>query len=309
MNGRRVAAVILNWNLPMETVACAVSLREQNYSPLTMIVVDNGSVDDSVDVIHRLVPDAKLIALDRNRGYAGGMNAGISEALALGADYVMLLNNDVRLRPGALETLVKAAEARRTAGALGAVTLSEDDPPRVLFAGGWTLLGGSWHMHSFRAATRIRRVDWLEGSVMLLRSSALRAVGLLDESFFLYGEDVELCQRLVSQDFTIVIVPEAQAVHRTSSSFSAAPWVRAYYLARGKVLLARRSDGIVKLCLAAQIGIPIGAVWSALRSLIGEAPWQTIGAQLRGVWDGLQGRTGLVDRYIPVPPDRHTLGP
>ena len=107
----RVTAVVLSWNGKEETLECLRSLGEATYPALSVVVVDNDSSDDVGDAVAEGFPQARVIRLPENRGFAGGVNAGLDAALETGADHVLLLNNDATVEPGFLEPLVAAVAA------------------------------------------------------------------------------------------------------------------------------------------------------------------------------------------------------
>jgi len=105
----RVTAVVLSWNGTEQTLACLRSLSAATYPALSAVVVDNDSTDDVAAAVAEAFPDVRVIRLEENRGFSGGVNAGLEAALADGADHVLLLNNDATVEPGFLEPLVAAA--------------------------------------------------------------------------------------------------------------------------------------------------------------------------------------------------------
>ena len=127
--------IVLNWNRPDDTIECVESLLVQTYSNITIWVVDNGSTDDSVERIRSHFPEVELVRSETNRGFAGGNNLGIREALAAGADYVWMLNNDTVVAPEAIEKLVDLAETEEQVGAVGARVVYHDDPPKLGLGG------------------------------------------------------------------------------------------------------------------------------------------------------------------------------
>jgi len=144
-------------------------------------------------------PGAELIAVPENLGFAGGANLGIRRALTAGADFVLLLNNDATVEPGCLGELLRVALGRERVAAVGAKVLAADDPARL-----WSAYGRL----TYRAAlvelvghgepdgprfAAVLEVDWVPGCAMLLARTALEEVGLLDERFFAYHEDVDWC--------------------------------------------------------------------------------------------------------------------
>src|SRR6478672_1715045 len=107
---RRVAVVVLSWNGKDDTLQCLASLAGVQYEPLEVIVVDNGSSDGSPEAVEAEFPDAVVIRMGLNAGFAGGVNAGIEAAIERGAAAVLLLNNDMVVEPGFLGPLVAALE-------------------------------------------------------------------------------------------------------------------------------------------------------------------------------------------------------
>jgi len=166
-----------------------------------------------------------LLELGRNHGFAGGSNAGIEVALANGADYVWLLNNDTEPRPNALHEMVGVAEKDPEVGAVGSILLYSRNPSRVQGWGGGRVyfwLGICRHQ---RTPTSVSRVDYLTGASVLLRAAALRDVGLLDDGYFMYWEDVDLSIRLRERGWKIAVASTAHVLHKESASFGQA---RAY---------------------------------------------------------------------------------
>ena len=131
----RVAVIVLNWNGREDTLECLRSIRSIAYSNFGVIVVDNGSTDGSVAAIRASQPSVEVIDTGENLGFAGGNNVGIRRALELGADYVLLLNNDTVVDPGLLRAFVAAAALHPEAGAFGAKIYFHSEPTRIWYAG------------------------------------------------------------------------------------------------------------------------------------------------------------------------------
>lgn len=124
-----VAAIVLNWNGREETLLCLESLAKVKYSNLMIIVVDNGSEDESVSAVHASYPVVKVIETGANLGYAGGNNVGISYALNDGAEYILILNNDATIDPEALTFAVSVAQrSGPTTGVVGFATYRHGAP-------------------------------------------------------------------------------------------------------------------------------------------------------------------------------------
>lgn len=126
-----VCCVVVNWNGWRDTLDCLASLQEQEYGNLQVVVVDNGSTDDSVERIRSAFPEARLIETGKNLGFSSGCNVGLRAALAGSAEFVWLLNNDTICPPDTLRKLVRRAMASPEAGLVGTVLFYAHDPARV----------------------------------------------------------------------------------------------------------------------------------------------------------------------------------
>src|ERR1700683_5008501 len=178
-----VSCVVLNWNGWRDTVECLDALRDCTYPQLTVIVVDNGSSDDSVTRIRAAHPDVLLLESGKNLGFAGGNNIGIRHALAHQADCVWLLNNDTKPAPDALSALVAKVLTDKRIGAVASICYYADAPSRVeAWAGARVNL---WVVYG-RNSTQPQSDDWfhsLNGASMLVTRAAIEDAGLLDEAF------------------------------------------------------------------------------------------------------------------------------
>ena len=235
----RVVAVVVSWNGREDTLAALESLRG-----IDVVVVDNGSVDGSADAIAERFPEVELIRAGVNLGFAGGNNAGIRRALDLGADWVLLVNNDATVEPGIVEALAAAAEARPDAGVLACKVLFADSD-RLWYAGAGfnPYLGRSRHERFGKPDEpgTLRDTARATGAGMAVSRAAIEAAGLLDEEFFLYAEDLEWCLRIQAAGFAVVYVPEARVRHRVSaSSGGAGSPTASYYEARNVLAVVER---------------------------------------------------------------------
>jgi GT2 family glycosyltransferase len=214
----QVWCVVLNWNGADYTIECLTALTACTYPNLTIVVVDNGSTDDSVSRIKVAYPNILLRRNERNLGFAGGNNVGMRYALERGADYIWLLNNDTKPAPDALTALVAKATSDERIGAVASICYYADTPARVqAWAGSRVNL---WIGYS--GLSRVpREDDWfdsLNGTSILIARNALEDVGLLDEAFFVYWEDTEFCVRLRKRGWRIAAAPDSRVLHKVSAS-------------------------------------------------------------------------------------------
>jgi GT2 family glycosyltransferase len=214
----KVACIILNWNGWQDTIDCLAALQECTYLQVTVIVVDNGSTNDSAARIRAAHPDVVLLESGQNLGFAGGNNIGIRYALAHGAEYLWLLNNDTRPAADALPALVAKALTDRKIGAVASICYYADAPSTVqAWAGSRVNL---WIGHA-RLTTVPHEDDWfdsLNGASMLVSRGALADAGLLDEGFFLYWEDTEYCLRLRKKGWRLAAAPDSRVLHKVNAS-------------------------------------------------------------------------------------------
>jgi GT2 family glycosyltransferase len=243
-----VVVVVLSWNGREDTLACLRSLGEASYPRLDVVVVDNCSSDGSPEAVAAEHPDATLVRLESNRGFAGGMNAGIEAALARGADHVMLLNNDTVVEPGFLEPLVEALEFDEPAAAACSQMVFLDEPERVWYAGA-DFRHGRGHHGTNRGYGQPRldetvppyTTDRACGGAMLIRSDMLAGVGLFDESLFAYAEDTDWSLRAARRGHHVLVVPASVVRHAVSkSSGGASSPDTLYYGLRNGLIVAER---------------------------------------------------------------------
>lgn len=236
----RVAIVVVSYNTSALLRQCLQSANSAGRAT-EVIVVDNASHDESVAMVRREFPAVELLANETNRGFAAGTNQGIRHALARNPNlnYVLLLNPDAFLRPGALAALVAFLDAHPRVGVAGARLFYPDGRPQEsawhfptlwmtwfdLFPPRGPLLG---RLYASPLNGRYREergaepfpIDHPLGAAMLLRRAALEQVGLLDESYWMYVEEVDWCYRCRQAGWAIWQVPQAEVVHVGGASTS-----------------------------------------------------------------------------------------
>ena len=217
--------VVLNWNSRDDTLAALGSACRATGDPSLVICVDNGSSDGSVEAISEAFPEVRLIESGANLGFAGGNNLGIAEALRLGAEWVVLLNNDAVIDAGAIEAFRIAANAHPSAGVLAGKLFYDDPPEMIWFAGqrvlprlGYSGRARGWRRRDGRRYRRGRKTGRAAGALMAISREAIEQAGMFDDRLFLYVEDVDLSLRAASAGFEVRLVPGAVAWHKVSAS-------------------------------------------------------------------------------------------
>jgi GT2 family glycosyltransferase len=215
----RAAVVIPTWNGAHFLAGSLASLAEQTH-PADIIVVDNASTDGTAELVRERFPDVMLIALDANRGFAGAVNVGLERALADGADYVALLNNDALAEADWLARLVETAEAHPEAGIVTSKFLLEDrvhiDSTGDFYSSwGWAYPRGRDEPDQGQYDDPAHREVFCgSGGASLFRASMLREVGPFDEDYFAYLEDQDLGFRAQLMGWRARYEPRARAYHR-----------------------------------------------------------------------------------------------
>jgi len=236
----KVACIVVNWNGWRDTIECLDALKKCTYPSLSLIVVDNGSTDDSVAQIRAAFPGVVLYESERNLGFAGGNNIGIRRGLAE-ADYVWLLNNDTKPAPDALSALVAKANTDEQIGAVASICYYADSPNNVQVWGGArvNLWFGYW-----RNATEPQKDEWFDalyGASMLIRRAPLEDVGLLDQGFFFYCEETEFCLRLRKNGWRIAAAHDSMVLHKAGASSGTSALRDRYFTASGLRILRLHS--------------------------------------------------------------------
>ncbi len=219
-----VFIILVNWNGKDVTLDCLASLQRISYANHRVVVVDNASADGSVDEISRRFPSVQLLKMRENLRFAGGNNAGMRHALDQGAEMILLLNNDTTVAMGFLEPLVSAMQASNDIGMVTPKILYASDPSRIWFAGArisfWT---GTMKHLGIRAVDDGSfdipgPTDYATGCCVLIKRTIVEQVGMLDESFFMYGEDADWSMRVRRAGMRLLYVPSSSVWHKVSLS-------------------------------------------------------------------------------------------
>ena len=235
MKLRSVNLFVLNWNGRDLTLDCLSSLEKITYPNVKVYVIDNGSSDNSVTAIRNQFPDYEIIRLPENYGFARGNNAGF-ELVKQKADYTIFLNNDTIVDPNFVEPLINAMESNLTVKQSTPKIFYADNLDYIWFGGGKVSLWAGWIRHlGIRQKDSMqfsfnRNVDYATGCCVCMRTVDFESIGMFDESFLMYGEDVDLSLRFRKQGGQILFVPESKIWHKVSSSigtqFSIRKWKR-----------------------------------------------------------------------------------
>lgn len=275
-----LSIIIVNWNTADLLIQCLESIyANPPKNRFEVLVLDNDSSDQSVPLVQQRFPQVTLLASKENLGFAGGNNQAIQQSQGR---YVLLLNPDTEVKPGALDELTQFMEANPQAGAAGSCLLNPDGtlqhscypfptPAREL----WRLLHldalylyalyrmDTWNRHE------VQEVDVIQGASLILRREVLNQVGLLDDTYFMYTEEVDLCYRIQKQGWQLYWIPQSQVIHYGGQSTKQVATKMFLCLYESKLIFIRKHHG----WLAAQLYKLILMLITVVRLIITPLVW------------------------------------
>jgi GT2 family glycosyltransferase len=313
MKRPKVFVIVLSWNSAGRIRVCLDSLVRQRYDNLHVVVIDNASTDASCAIVRSEYPACHLIENSANLGYTGGNNIGIAYALANGANYVWLFNDDASADEGALESLISVMEADPMLGMVSPVVCFRRDPGRVQFAGSYLddvrfdIVGTSQpaQMQAWIANHAHKVLLW--GTALVIRADTIRAIGSLDDRYFAYYEDSDICMRAIRAGYHARLVPEARVLHDSYQTTVSRPPHFHYLMIRNEYrfwlsYLPARRRAQFRLQYFSKTLKTIGRCKESASS-------EHVDACIAGLWDALCDAYGARDisRRMPSPLRRALL--
>jgi len=236
-----LSIIIVNYNTKDLIKACLKSIYQNTKAiSFEIIVVDNHSKDSSVEMIEQKFPDVKLLKNKSNEGYSKANNQGMNISQG---DYILLLNSDTEVKENALNNAVKFMNENKDIGICGLKLLNEDGSIQLSCRTFPTFSTALFHRYSL--VTRlfpdnrfsreyllsdwdhnsVKDVDWVSGACMLIRREVIESVGLLEEKFFMYSEDVDLCYRAKVNGWRVVYYSFSEVIHYIGKSSEKKPFL------------------------------------------------------------------------------------
>ncbi len=285
-----VYVITLNWNRCADTVVCLASLGDLTYPNKCLLLVDNSSEDDTVDVVARTFPEVEIIVNNQNLGFGAGFNVGMRHAFDQGADYAFIINNDTTIDENALTEMMTLVED--DVGIIAPKIYYASEPNRI-----WSI-GALRHpltiemtgdardeIDNGRWATVLER-DYLVGCALLISRRLYDEVGLFDERFFMYYEDSDLSLRARQAGFRLLLSPNSHVLHKVSvsSGGKSSPFER-YWMAYSSVQFFRKHVKNWRwfIIIPYRTASAVKTVWLLLRQGRYKAMWEYI----RGLRDGI----------------------
>ncbi len=252
-----VSIAIVSWNVLAVLLDCLDSLRGQLRPGDEVVVVDNASADGTEQRLRTDYPWVRVLQTGANLGFCAGVNRGLA---ACANPFVLVLNPDTQLEPGSLDALRAVVHRDPTCAVVGPRLLNPDGSRQSSlrsFPTLATLAVESTPLRSLpvlsrlvrryhrvqRSDAHVQEVDWVWGAAFLLRRAALEEAGGLDETYFMYSEEVDLCRRLADLDWSVVFEPAARIVHHHGKSSEQAGTGTLIRFNRSKVLYAAKHMG------------------------------------------------------------------
>lgn len=294
----KVVSIVLNWNGWRDTAECLRSLARLEGVDHEPLVVDNGSTDGSVERLRGEFPGLLVVETGANLGFGGGVNRGIAAAMARGAEFLWLLNNDATVAPDSLAALVATLRERPDAGFACSKILLADRPDVLWYAGGTCDTPTGFVRHVGQGETdrgqhdHVADLEFACGCSLLARRRTVEAIGPMPEDYFLYWEDVAWSAMAAAAGWKIAFAPASRVWHAVGASLAphatSGELLRARYLMRNRILFHRRyrPDRLPRIVL--------GEMAHTARRTLSRTTFRAALADWRGLFDGLCGRTGPI---------------
>ena len=242
MNYPKVYAITLSYDRKEDTIEFLESLKKMTYPNYEILVVENGSSDDSAKAIKEKFPEVSLIEIKKNVGYSRGFNIGLEFAYTKGADYFLILNNDTVVDPEALTELVETAQRYDDTGFVTGKVYFYKDPSKIQTAGrfndGTKLVGGhvGWGEDDVGQCDEEKKYDFVDDVFLLVKKEVYEKIGGYDESFFIAWEEADWCVRVRRAGFKIFYSPKAKIRHKGNLTTSdGVTYATVYYRTRNQI--------------------------------------------------------------------------
>ena len=248
----KVGIVILNWNNFEDTKECLDSILNQSHRNFEVVVIDGGSTNNSTKIIQEKYPHFHYIYSERDSGYSGGNNIGISYFMQKKVEFILSMNNDVMLDKRCLQELLSEIQSNTQAGIVGPRMYSHNNKSIFQISGGFVNIFRSkptpkWVKEDKKSPKKPFTVIKLPGACLLVRNKAIKEVGLMDEGFFLYYADTDWEKRFSDKGWLQISVPKAKAYHKVSATIGQNSKKLIYYDSRDFLFYVKKHHGFFTL--------------------------------------------------------------
>ena len=252
MTNKRILISVLNYNNFESTKKCVLSILDCALNNIEIYIVDNNSPDNSCQKLKDFFKDLKVINSKSNNGYAAGHKIAVNYAIKNKFDFIWVLNNDLTVRQETLQKLLLAYDSFGT-GIYGSITLKSENPDIVNFGGGNTEdINKDFDYNAYEGClleeyykkTKLRKVQSVEGSSMLIPLEVIKEHGFMREDFFMYGEETDYCYRLKKLNINSYIVPKSVVVHKGGEGLRNNKGLESYYRRRNMLYFEKEHYNI-----------------------------------------------------------------
>ena len=234
MNNKSVQIIVLNWNQKQLSLDCIDSLKKTSYKKKQIIFIDNASSDGSVDFIRNEHPDIEIIQAPKNLGYAGGNNFGF-RSIKNQADYTIFINNDTYVDPDFIDPLILELENNSNVVQTAPLIFYANQSNKIWYAGGQIFLPFSHIRHrgirsiNLEKFSHKKKVSYASGCCFCMRTADFKELGMFDETYIMYCEDVDLSLRVSKAKGTIKVIPSSMIWHHISKSIGGSHSISKWY--------------------------------------------------------------------------------
>lgn len=302
----KVGIVIVTYNSQKDIVRLLESINIQNYKNFKVYIVDNNSTDETLNTVQRYQSKISIciISSKANNGFAKGNNIGIQKAMDEGCDLVFILNPDMQLEDGCINLLTERLKLDEKIGAIGPIVLFGGRPANIIQCFGVKVNFKTQKKEIMFAGKKLTNelpseinVDYVLGGAMIIRGSVLKTVGLFEEEYFMYNDEIDIAYRISKAGFKTLCLRDAivKHYHDFNKKNTRGYNLMYYYMMRNKYLYFKKFSLYMSWFLSLTheiINIPLKIIWSIRRM----KNIKILKFYYAGLLDGLLGKKGLMNK-------------
>lgn len=292
MSKGKVGVVLVNYNGERFILDCVNSLLAQTYKNIEIVIWDNNSQDNSVNLITQNYPFIKLIENKHNIGFARANNLVVKELLEGDAEYILLLNVDTVSDSYLVEYLLEEADENTVT--TGQISMDRHKK-RIWYGGGELQFDKGKSKHINMQVKNAKKVSFISGCCMMIHRNIIKKYGLFDSAYYLYFEDTDLCMRWYLQGVDMYYIPKAKLWHKVGGSLGdgKSPVIE-YYMMRNRLYYAKKYEEYIKVN---RFDILL-SIWNSLWTVLIRGEFKTLKAQFWGIVDYHLKKTGRLNHRI-----------
>ncbi|MBN20217.1 MAG: hypothetical protein CL678_02930 [Bdellovibrionaceae bacterium] len=271
MKSPKVILIMLNWNGHEETLNCLKSLEQNTYPNTDLILIDNGSTIENFQKLQKRLPKGIIPhRIEKNQGFAGGMNFGLHIAEKEKPDYVILLNNDTEVPPNMIATMTEIMEEHPKLSVLGPemYSLPKKENETPLSTGSINLWTGTTPFEKKHAVSPFESCDFVHGCCFMVRWTTFKDIGFLDEDYYAYYEETDFCVKVKKSGKKLGVTPLTQIYHEESVSTKRVSGLLEYLMLRNRILFLEKNASFFQKIFGISYSVFIYGSKRALRAIL-----------------------------------------